>query len=327
VNEAVEKAIQHSKFELLKKNLFSVLTLKNKDETILTKENVVSEQLQSQPLQIDDISLSNDNFPDRSYYTLTVKPILDLEGKMYQLLFVFRDKELSETLLQEDSFVLDQMITKQQAMIENIRIQLIERGEHDLVFKAALIGKLDREIRMLIDLQSDSVKKAESTVDVIRVVKNTCDVMMSFADKVHVNLEFSQDTENTNQKDTLPAQIDLLWFDVLLHKLIEIAILLASSAHDLAATVTVKQSKDTITVIITSSYKDLEPRDTEKLFIPNYGDLQVRTNLKLASGLEGYIACQISEKIGLPITTERSEQGTAFILSMNRAREKSALDM
>lgn len=330
-NEAVEKVVMQAKSELLNKNLFSVLSLKIKKDIFLTKNEISSANILNNSLQLDHITLVTAGVKNEEGYNLTVKPVLDLEGKLYQLIFILRRADGETSTWQEDTNVLDQAITKQQAMIEDIRVQLVERGIKDLVFKAALIGKLDREVRSLIDLKSNSINRTETSVDVIRVVKNTCDVMRSFADKVHVRIYFTVDgsdnkTKNVRDEDGLYAQIDLLWFDVLLHKLMEMAILLSSSSEEMTVMVTVQQSGESITVVIKSSYTKLDANDREALFAPNFGDLSSSTNLKLASGLEGYIARQISEKIALPIDVEILPQGTVFILQMHTTRGKLGID-
>lgn len=327
VNEAVEKSIQHSKSQLIRQNLFKSFALKNKDNYFLTKENIKIDDIAQQPLYIDELSLISNIGQESVLYSLTVKPILDLDGQLYQLIFILRNTELDDHADQAVGHVIDQIITKQQAIIEDLRTHLIDKGEHDLEFKAAMVGKLDREIQNLIDLSSDSIDREAGSIKIDRVVQNTCDVMKSFADALHVDLDFKLINKNLNvneqttdvtqilKSNLFTAKINLKWLDIMLHKLTEMSILLASSSEKPQVTINLERNGDKIFITIRDTFQHLKKEEVSKLFEINYADLQLKTNLRLASGLEGYIARKISAKLALPLQVVITEDGISFILA------------
>ena len=333
VNESVERSLQLSKSELLKKHVFQALFLKSKEGHFLTQELIPLQHIidTKTSLTIEGLTLVTKKGASEQRYLLVIKPVLDLEGTVDQLIFIIRESGLPVHEVQEENSVLDQIITKQQAIIENVRIKLIERGIHDLVFKVALIGKMDRETRNLIELRTDSIEDSSDTVNIARVSKNACVVMLSFANVLRVTLSCSllnignEDIKEIVLADSdLPAdeltrtlytvRVNLKWFDILLHKLIEVAVLLASTAESPRVAITLERSSGFVVIAIKSTCSNMPSNASDDLFVLNYGELSATTNLKLASGLEGYIAKRISEKLHLPIEVRISGVEVAFII-------------
>jgi PAS domain-containing protein len=333
VNEAVEKILLLSRSELFQKHLFEVLFLKNSSAIILNKEIITLSKIieEKQELHFDNLLLVTKTGSSEEHYQLHIKPILNLEGNVDQILFTLLNNDLHLHDKTEEDYVLDLIITKHQAMIEDLKRTLLSQQLLDLAFKAEVIGKIDREILYLIALQNPSFQNTITPINMARLGKNVYEVFHPFAEAMHVNLHYKLlniGTEDVKDIQLADAQIsvdemtrtlytaktNLRWIEILLHKLMDMAIVLSSSSENQSTTLSLQKSDNGLLIKIQSGFTKIDQKDLHYLYTLNFGPLANRTNLMIASGLEGYIAKLIAEKITLPITIEISDQGLCFSL-------------
>lgn len=332
VNEAAEKSLLLPKADLLQKAIFEVLFLLQENNQILTKDNFPLQKIldEKSTLTLEHLSLVSKNTSHSSSLALIAKPILDLEGKVDQLIFIIQQEASLSS--QSENLLLDQVITKHKAMIEDVRRALISKGLRDLAFKTEVIGKIDREIRHLIRLENDTVDSLSASVNLANVCKSVCLAMKDFAQALHISPVFTIQNEEDERKQIdiastehafeeatgtfFETEINLKWFDVLLHKLMEIVILLSSSTQNPEVVLLLQKVKGKLVITLKSNYSELTTEDIPSLFSLNYNNLSSKTNLHLASGLEGMIAERIAKKMQLPIKTAITEYGLEFIIML-----------
>ena len=110
---------------------------------------------------------------------------------------------------------------------------------------------------------------------------------------------------------------DVKRVELVIKKLVDIAIFLASTETAAKIDFTVERDKkEAIIVKLIGSSPRLTQNEIEDILVPYYGRLSDKTNLKMGSGLEGFLVKQITDKLQFPlnVTHNESAQQTIFTL-------------
>ena len=213
--------------------------------------------------------------------------------------------------------------------------KLTNEGLWELKDKVDLLGKAEKDLLTAVELDHDVLRPTF----VLRSLDRFCEEVVSsetvFAKNLNVPFDFSSPSSpvspywsgrNTPRPTRLIASpyyiapIDVKWFEILLEKLLEIAILLSSGEKTPGVQMTLKRDNSIIYIKIIATFRSLTRNEQIELFQEYYGSLGTGTNLHLGSGLEGYIVKNIATRLNIPLGLDFSADNSKliFILKLNR---------
>lgn len=340
INQAVEQTVKMLATQILGSSLFDILPIRYKGKDKPSPQNLSIEQILADKTTriIDDFSLNRsgmESMPIR----IQIHPVVDLKNEVSQLVFVLKDRR-PEHIYSEIHRDLDQAHKKHQAIFDEF-IKTIEQSKlNNLKLKAELLRKIEEDLLIAQEIENHPIKENISFPDVAELCRNALALKKEFADSLSVATQFSLPVEESAEKSLLTLKdqqvstqalrvsdfsvpIDPRWLQVILEKLLDLAILLASGQK--SATVRILLSRKdvkTINVEVSSSYPAV-PNKLQGEFLSQYfGSLEKETNLRLGSGLERFIAQTTADQLKLPLLI-RSLQNPArlsFILELSKDR-------
>ena len=114
---------------------------------------------------------------------------------------------------------------------------------------------------------------------------------------------------------------DVRQVELIIKKLFDISIFLASPTTKPEVTVSVKRHKNAIEVRISGSCINLDKKMLEDMFVPYYGKLGPQTTLQMGSGLEGFLVKQLTDRLDIPLQVDYKktpESTISFALQLNK---------
>lgn len=341
VNNATERALGLSDSELIQKPFLQVFPIKDKDGNLASYEGLSIEQaLKDKATRIIEgfyLATSKKTHPKR--VDIQVRPIFDLEGRINQIVFVISNPE-TRYIKQAKHSDLEQTQIRRDAMTEDLRKLIQNLNSPDLNLRVELLAHIEDDLITALELEDHSVDTTTTLTDVAYFCKKVVTGKVDFAKIFGVNLEFILPKEESAEyalfslldstntpKSSLPqsdfaAPIDTKWLDVMLQKLLELSIMLASSYKNGQVQLTTSRTTlSKIEIKISVSYPKLSEIQADELFLPYYGSLGGSTNLKFSSGLEGYIAKKIADGLNTALKIEAAGYPayTVLILELSRA--------
>ncbi len=333
INGAVEKTLFISRSDIIGKSLFDYLFLKDRDSHLISEKSFSLEMIKTneQSRRLGNLYLlTKNNFRPREV-NLRIRPTISPDGLLEELTFIISDTYENPKV--GDVSNLDQAWIRQMALIEDLKNRLLSREGNDLKLLTELIGKSSRDLNTAFELEEKIISIDPSLVDIAQISEKAIAASVSFADSLRVKLDFNLDNFSSEHINHLvpegfkvspnqltsayfTALVDIRWFDFCLQKLIDIAILLSSTVPDSKVSLTiVREDGNTLLVkIICYGVKSLSEDDLKELFLPYYGSLAVKTNLKLGSGLEGTLAKSLSRMMNLELEVKKEEASLDFSL-------------
>ncbi len=320
-NEAVERALSLSSSEIIGRQLFDILLLKDKNGSLATPQSMsVKEAISDQSARkINGMLLLTKNSVGPKSVNITVRPIPNLEGKIDQVTFVVSDPVGAASANQVKHNNLEVAKAKQEATIEDLKRKLYQKGFSDLTAQADLIKKNAEDLSLAMEIEDHGITPKNLLIDIAQLCRKTMLSEEYFAKTLNTPLDFY--LVNFGAQDIAPlvpkgfnispdqltaayftAPIDVRWFSVLIKKFLEIAIMVTSLTQTPKVVLSVdRQDKTTFLVKITAFSPPLANAEASMLFKEYYGTLAARTNLKLGSGLEGLICKLICTALEIPL--------------------------
>lgn len=340
INQAVEQTIKMSVGQILGSSLFNLLPIRYKGKDKPSPQNLSIEQILADKTTriIDDFSLNRQGMVPAPIH-IQIHPVVDLKNEVSQLVFVLKDRRL-EHIYSDIHRDLDQAHKKHQAIFEEF-IKIIDRtGLNNLKLKAELLRKIEEDLLIAQEIEDHPVKENISFPDVAELCRNVLALKKEFADSLNVVTQFNLPAEEFAEKSLLTLKdqqvaaqalrvsdfsvpVDPRWLQIILEKLLDLAILLASGQKP--ATVKILLSRKdtkTINIEIVSSYPAVPNKLQEDLLSQYSGSLEKETNLRLGSGLEGFIAQSIADQLKLPLLVKSLQYPArlSFILELSKER-------
>ncbi|MBI4084878.1 MAG: PAS domain-containing protein [Candidatus Levybacteria bacterium] len=325
VNDAVEHTLSRSRSELLHKPLFDVLFLKDKNGNLTTKNIFPFDKIIAQRSTeiIEDLTLLTTDIKSTQAVTVKVKPIADLDSAINQFSIILNitPKGQPGGIIPAEHKELEEANAKHQAMIEDLKHRLLERGLQDLKGRLVLVAKTQEDILTARSIEDHGIYEQKTYVDIASLCRQTLVVEHEFAQALHVSLDFSlphfgaddvkpllsgrfviSPEHLTGPFFTVPCDIKLI--SLAIQKLIDIGIMLASGeSNALVQTTVLREEKQAILVTITANCPLLTTEEKDAIFIAYYGSLDEKTNLRFGSGLEGYLVKLILTKLQINVLT------------------------
>lgn len=340
-NQAVERLLRLSEIDLVGKNLLEVITLKDQSGVAATRQSLSIERIlvEKSGRIISDyflyLKLDNKQIP----IAIQIRPIADLEGEVTQLVFVLTDPQ---SVIDDQGHVsLEQARKRQKALADGLKKALAQARMANLNYQINLFDKNEDDLLNSYELEDHPIKEKISFEDIALICKQRVESKQQFGASLRVRVSFElpegEDAERALigvssvsipadnpflSNSNFSAPVDPRWFKLLLDKLIDLSVLLSSDTP--GAKVTVKPSrleKDLISVEVSAPYKEkLTDSETSELFTNYYGSLTKKTNLKLGSGLEGFIVKTVASQLNIPIKVNYNgiEKSLVFNLEIHR---------
>lgn len=321
-NETVERTLQMSSSELINRPLFDILFLKKANGALVRPKDLSVDQImvdKSTRINSNLFLYSKNKFTPKKV-VVKVRPTEDLQGKIDQIIFIIseEDRLSSSPAVHLD---LETAFLQYEAKAEELKKTLKAKGLVDLKIRTDLMRKTEKDLITASEIQDHGVKPNLVLKDIAEIVKHTVAQEQEFVKNLKVPISLVFDTKYTKDAASLApkgvnvplsaltapyftAPIDPKWLDLLLQKLIDIAILLTSAESNPLIQIQLSYDQKTvyITVMFTSHLQQAEWH--RLLFTQYYGILQSKTNLKYGSGLEGYVAKILSQFQNLPLSVK-----------------------
>lgn len=325
VNDAVERALQRSRNELYNKPLFDAVLIRDTNGKLLNEETPeIADVLKSQGSRylisqqlLRDIVLSNTRVPIKRVL-LQLKPIKDFDGHVEQISFIINTgQEKTDTTVIDD---VKEIMVNHEAYIQKAKEELLASPQlHDVGIQLLSIAKVDQDIRTLLMIKGYGIEEKKVRIDLAKACRELVAAQQSFAKACHVEVNFS--TPDFTEKDIAPymtklfpvtpdqftgpfftVACDVKYVMLLIQKLLEVGILLASSEENSFVNLTVeREGTKAFRVTVTAQCPQTVLGEEESLLRRLYGSLRGKTNLQLGSGFEGYLARKISDALNIPI--------------------------
>jgi hypothetical protein len=338
INDAVEQALHKSKAELVNKYLFDVLYLRDKDGSIINIDSLGLDNILIEKKGTDINSLTLWGTPPaiNNKVTMRVRPIKDIAGTIEQISFIIYGAANHAIEAHKN---LEEAVVKHFGMIEELKNKL--RGTKSQEFLTFLmISMTEKDILNTRTIDEHSIADKKAFVDIAKVCKESSELEKDFAKGFNVELEFS--LPNFDMKDIasliapifkinpenftgpfFTAYCEVNYLGIAIQKILDLAVLLASTEQDRLVRVQVEREGDSLLVIsITANTSQTVINSKQDLFEMYYGELAGKTNLSYGSGLEGYLVKKISDILNIPlkIVTNLEANQITFQLRLNRKK-------
>lgn len=341
-NEATTQALHLSASELLERPLLDILYLKGSngemfDASSLSLEKALKEGLSS---VVNDLLLytKNSSFPKQ--VDVRIRPTTNLEGHVDQIVFI-----ISGISIRSDEHTIyrsiEPSLLRQESALEELKNNLKERGLLDLKARVELLGKQEHDILTILEIEDHGIRPNPALVDVSELVRRIVAGEQDFAGNFGTQLQVVFDEQFTSKFTVINLKtageipvmmtapfftvpIDPKWLDILLGKLITIAILIGSKEKNRTIKLLLTYTDEAVVVVISTVCRLPAANYQEALLTRYYGVLANQTNLSLGSGLEGYIARMVSTLLNIPLSVNYQEEASSLSFTLKLSKQPTS---
>lgn len=341
INQAVEEIVGLLSTDIIGRKFLDILTLQYKDGTKATTSNLSIDQiLTDKTARIINGFTLIDKSGDKAEVTIRINPIADLNKGIDQFVFVIKEGDF-ETILSSAHRDLDRARNNFGAAFADFTKTLRATNSPALNLRASLLRKMEEDILLAQEIEDHPIKETVSFPDVAEVCQGVLISKEEFAKNLNVSLQFVLPPEETTEVSRLSLRaqkvqysvlspvssfsipIDSNWLKVILEKLLDISILLVSDKKDPKIQLILSRENDRIieiSVISTPLY--IPEKDQKELLTEYFGKLGETTNLKLGSGLEGFIAQRVTEHLKIPLNIRSEIHSNKLIFSLKVEKDR-----
>lgn len=317
LNSQAEKELGVSTGLVLHHHIFSILSVRD----------VAGNPATSQSLSVDKalVDKATRIISDFYFYgkrrvkvSIQIKPILDLSGKVIQLVFVVTDAKFGSSSTYQSHMNLEQAHNKYNAMFDDLRKTLLLTQSQELVAKIELLHKIEEDLLIATELEDHPIKEVIRFQDVALLCKQVVVIKRNFARGLKVPIVFSLPDNEVSESSllslvesnatesmipisdfTIPA--DFRWLTVMVEKLLDMSLLLSMSEPIPQIDVFLHRDSPNVYITILCRCSTINQKNVNELFIEHFGNLALNTGLRFGSGLEGYIIKMIKEQLNVPL--------------------------
>lgn len=351
LNDAVEETLHKSRSELLRKALPTVLFLKDKSGNLLTKEQLSLRLASAEKTTgySEELQLLTTDVKPLRKVVVKIKPITDVDGATNQFSVIIGSSNQQEIKVGEYMY-LEEAQVKHEAMVEDLKRRLLEKNLVDLRDRLVIATRTEQDILSVRSIIDNEISERKTFVDVANLCRQTLKAEREFAQALRVSLDFA--LLHFGHEDIKPllsgtytlspeqltgpfftVQTDVKLLNLLIQKLVDMGIMLASgeennplvlaSVERSPAPYGAGRSKgNPIFVKITAPCRYLSDKEKNALFIQYYDTLDEKTNLRIGSGLEGYIAKTIAEILHIPLETSFLSNPSRIVFFLQVPKEQ-----
>lgn len=336
-NEAFEQSLNIIQENYINQLMMQIVPLKNQNNTPLTEQDLSISQILSDKATriIDGFFYQAPSDPKPRPVAIQIRPVLNAEGEITQIVFLITDPQRNIGLQKHSD--LQEAITKQKLMIDDLKNTLVKAGLSGAVSKMELINKTEADLLLAYEIEDHAIVPNVVPEDIALIGKQAAASKQGLAKNLGVSLQFVLPKEEiveasrlslieTNtESQAIPmsvftAPIDKQWFFILLQKLLDIGLLLASEKSNQQIGLLVQhdmQNNNIINLSINIPYQSISEAEIEKLFKEYYSDFTTQSNLYLGSGLEGFIAKNILDQLNIPFNAKFNQVKSILSFSFN----------
>lgn len=336
LNEAAEKMLKLDAEKVLNQNLLTVLTIKDiKGEPATTKTLNISDMLVDKTTRfVDNFSLDMAALGKPMKLSIQIRPVVDASQKVTQIVFVLKDASL---LIEQPHRDLEETKKKQVFLLDSFKKILLSSDISRHLPNFELLYRNYEDIGIAQELEDHPISKQTGFEDVALVCNNLVNGQQDFAKSLNSSLEFVLPPEEKSESSLIAlsgnAQVGSLvsdfaipinskWIKILVSKLLDISILLASSGKNISKIKVSVEKLELKFIKINISAPVSNPGDFSEtdLFTQYFGKLTTTTNLKYASGQEGFIAKTIADQLKIPLKAEFNKYNGMMDISILLSR-------
>lgn len=315
VNQIFEKRLKISEAEVTKKPLLNCVSILDSGGNPASSDSLqINNILRDKYVRIiEDYSIKYPGNSRASKATIQIRPIMDNKGQINQIVFVISDQ--IETGYQRAHNDLETARIKQKDLFMQIQKSLILKNLFQEEVKLMLLNKMNEDILIAQEIEDHAVKKKEIFEDIAFLGNLAVKRKMNFAKYFNVKLslnilddseiEFAyfklrESSQNlaTQSSSNYTMLTDPKWVGIIMDKLIEICILLSSNQPIREVSVIMKHQKHgSIIALFAAPVDRVVFESFNDLLAEYYGQLGMKTNLSLGSGLEGMLIKKISDQL------------------------------
>lgn len=320
VNEALKTTLNLSDPEILDKYVLDVLTLQDTDGNPASLSSLPLNQVLTQKVTriVEGFLLYTKNRTTPFTVTIQIRPVIDAKGEAEQLILVITEGPgiKTATIKHED---LEKARLGQKLRLNHLKELLQKAGFTKVEAELELISKAERDLTIAQELEDHPIKENPVLTDLAEIVKAVLREKFNLAKNLNVELQLVFPPEEAARQaaieslanSNLPPQAlspsnfevpaDPKWLSICLEKLLDMAILLSVGTPGASVQLTVQKIEKAFEIIITGFSPRINEPEKKLLFEEYYGELANKTNLRLGSGLEGFIVKVLTTKLSIPL--------------------------
>ena len=338
VNESAEKSLGVNAAGIIGKSLLAAVPLKDEAKNpikaeALSADKVIADKT-TRIIQGLLFQFKSDTQPRR--VIVQARPITDSDGEVNQIVFIINDALISDSWQRHSD--LEQSRAKFRSLAENLTKSLLGSKLNDKALWAELLVNIEEDLLTAQEIEDHLIKQIISFQDVAFMAKEIVSSKQQLASGLGIYLNFVLPKEEIAEnallslaesdfpKEALPVSgftipTDKKWLEEVLKKAVDLFLLLASEKSGTKVQLAViKQGDKAIIISLSCPYPPLDPRQQTELFTQYYGSLQTTTNLKLGSGLEGFIIKSVTSQLNIPLTVKVADSPPCLVLELSLAK-------
>lgn len=336
-NEAATRGLRESPSELIGRSLLEILILKDFNEKLIDKNYLsIEHMLQDKTTRIVKnllLYVRNSSIPRK--VNIQIRPTVNLEGNIDQIACIISDSEgtAKDARRHQD---LQEALLKHQAAVGDIYTNLVSRGMIDLARKASLFGKSENDILIALEMQDHGLEPVMEIKDTALILPKIIAIENLFAKSLGVTLRFKIDDKYIEEAAKfVPAgsqfspsmvtspfftvPIDSKWLDLLMFKILDMTTLFVSATRFPLVEIFLSYDSQFVYVEFRINSDLVKFGEERLLFTEYYGRLGIGTNLRLGSGLEGYMAKTITTSLGIPLGIKMNNSEIIISLKLSKS--------
>lgn len=341
VNQAVEEIVGLLSTDIIGRKFLDILALQYKDGTKATTNNLsIDQMLADKTARIINGFTLIDKSGVSTEVTIRINPIADLNKGINQFVFVIKEGNFDTNALSVHRD-LDRAHKNFDLSFADFTKTLKVTSLPTLNLRAHLLRKMEEDILLAQEIEDHPIKETISFPDVAEVCQGVLISKEEFAKNLNVSLQFMLPPEETTEASRLSLRaqkvqysvlspissfsipIDPHWLKVILEKLLDISILLVSDKKNPQVQLLLsRENNKIIEISIISTPLVISEKDQNELLTEYFGQLGEITNLRLGSGLEGFIAQRVAEHLKIPLNIKSELHSNRLIISLKVKKDR-----
>lgn len=330
-SEAVTKTLKLPTEEIISRNIFNILPLKDVTGTSVSSQNVSAQQITAGVAQIiNNLSFQSKTDNWQRKVSLQIRPIADSQGAVNQIVFIIADAS-AEVERHTDLSAARQ---KYQLLFKDLQQTLLAANLKEPAVKLEVLEKIEEDLQLAAELEDHPVEQRFNFYDIAYIARQVSENKQKLANSLGITLQFELSPKYLSER----AMLDLIktnlpekqlplsefavatnkkWAEIILQKLTDMALLLALEKKSSTVKIIPEIFENkAISINITFPHSPLSGIQKADLFKKYYGELGAKTHLSLGSGLEGFIAKTVADQLNLSLEVDFEIESSLLILSL-----------
>jgi PAS domain-containing protein len=319
INEAGRQFLSKTNHEIIFYPLLETfqiydVTGKPLDQAALKIDQILSEKTVH---MLESYAIGNHSNNDPIPVNIQIKtvPSIDRGTELLVMIISPAKKKYDEQYLTQ----IQKMLNEHNDLVQELKSSTQAGGEVEIIKKVEILNQAERDLLTVIELENRAIEPNLILSDVFAFFQQKIQLEQEFAKNFQVNLMYQSPEPSQSENTSLDAsthltldyekrsstdflaQLDTLWFGLLLQKIIDLSIFLASNSEAKTIQLNLFKGQENINITISISADPSIQDHLEDIFRKGYGKLEISSKVKYVTGLEGYIAKTISDQLGTPL--------------------------